>query len=120
VSGRTLGRTVECGWGWVQFVRAFRSSTTPHGKAKHPAAGLVIYVKGKTVYHLGDAGLSGDLELIAQRTPVDIALIPIGGHYTMDRHDAVVAAKLVGPPTVIPCHYNTFPLVAADPEAFKS
>jgi L-ascorbate metabolism protein UlaG (beta-lactamase superfamily) len=77
-------------------------------------------MKGKTVYHLGDTGLFGDLALIAERTPVDVALVPIGGHYTMDRHDAAVAAKLVGAATVIPCHYNTFPAVAADAQAFKA
>jgi len=51
---------------------------------------------------------------------VDVALIPIGGHYTMDRRDAAVAADLIGAGTVIPMHYNTFPAVEADAEAFKS
>jgi L-ascorbate metabolism protein UlaG (beta-lactamase superfamily) len=60
------------------------------------------------------------VKLIAERTPVDVAIVPIGGHYTMDRHDAVVAAKLVGARTVIPCHYNTFPPIETDAEAFKS
>ena len=46
--------------------------------------------------------------------------MPIGGHYTMDRHDAVVAAELIGAGTVIPCHYNTFPPIETDAEAFKS
>ena len=46
--------------------------------------------------------------------------MPIGGHYTMDRHDAVVAAELIGAGTVIPCHYNTFPPIETDAAAFKS
>src|SRR6476620_10083768 len=50
-------------------------------------------IGGTAVYHLGDTGLFGDLKLIAERTPVDVALVPIGGHYTIDREDAVVAAK---------------------------
>jgi L-ascorbate metabolism protein UlaG (beta-lactamase superfamily) len=120
VSDPNIGGTVEFDWGWVKLVQAFHTSTTPDGKAIHSPAGLVIYVSGKTVYHLGDTGLFGDLELIARRTPVDIALIPIGGHYTMDRHDAAVAAELIAAPTVIPCHYNTFPPIVADAEAFKS
>jgi L-ascorbate metabolism protein UlaG (beta-lactamase superfamily) len=45
--------------------------------------------------------------------------MPIGGHYTMDRHDAVLACEMLGPKTVIPCHYNTFPVIETDPEAFK-
>ena len=60
------------------------------------------------------------MKLIAERSPVDVALLPIGGHYTMDRHDAVVAAEFVGASTVIPMHYNTFPPIEADAEQFKS
>ena len=80
----------------------------------------MINIGGVTVYHLGDTCLFSDLRLIAERTPVDVALIPIGGHYTMDRHDAVVAAELVGAQTVIPCHYDTFPPIETDAEAFKA
>jgi L-ascorbate metabolism protein UlaG (beta-lactamase superfamily) len=120
VSDPNIGGTVEFDWGWVKLVQAFHTSTTPDGKAKHCPAGLVINVGGTTVYHLGDTGLFGDLQLIAERTPVDVALIPIGGHYTMDRHDAVVAAKLIGAGTVIPCHYDTFPPIQTDAGAFKS
>jgi L-ascorbate metabolism protein UlaG (beta-lactamase superfamily) len=120
VSDPNIGGTVRFDWGWVKMVQALHSSTTPDGKAKHPAAGLLINIGGTTVYHLGDTGIFGDLKLIAELNPVDIAIIPIGGHYTMDRHDAVVAAKLIGAETVIPCHYNTFPAVETDAEAFKS
>ena len=82
-------------------------------------AGLVIKIGGTTVYHLGDTCLFSDLRLIAERTPVDAALIPIGGHYTMDRYDAAVAAELIGAATVIPMHYGTFPPIEADADAFK-
>jgi L-ascorbate metabolism protein UlaG (beta-lactamase superfamily) len=120
VSDPNIGGTVEFEWGWVKLVQAFHTSTTPDGKAMHSPSGLVINIGDTTVYHLGDTGLFGDLKLIAECTPVDVALIPIGGHYTMDRHDAVVAAKLIGAGTVIPCHYNTFPPIETDAGAFKS
>jgi L-ascorbate metabolism protein UlaG (beta-lactamase superfamily) len=120
VSDPNIGGTVSFDWGWVKLVQAFHTSTTPDGKAMHSPAGLVINIGGTTVYHLGDTGLFGDLKLIAERTPVDVALMPIGGHYPMDRHDAVVAAKLIGAGTVIPCHYNTFPPIETDAEAFKA
>jgi L-ascorbate metabolism protein UlaG (beta-lactamase superfamily) len=120
VSDPNIGGTVTFDWGWVKLVQAFHTSTTPDGKAKHMPTGLVINIGGTTVYHLGDTGLFGDLKLIAERTPVDVALIPIGGHYTMDRQDAVVAAELIGAGTVIPCHYNTFPPIETDADAFKS
>ena len=61
-----------------------------------------------------------DLALVGKRTPIDIALMCIGGHYTMDRADAVDAAELIGAKTVIPCHYNTFPPIETDAQAFKS
>ena len=119
VSDPNLGGTVTFDWGWVKLVQALHSSTTPDGTVTY-ASGLVINIGGTTVYHLGDTCLFSDLKLIAERTPVDIALIPIGGHYTMDRHDAVVAAELIGAGTVIPCHYNTFPPIETDAQAFKA
>jgi L-ascorbate metabolism protein UlaG (beta-lactamase superfamily) len=115
-----LGGTVEFDWGWARMVQAFHTNTTPDGTAVGQAAGYVINIGGKTIYHLGDTCLFGDLKLIAERTPPDVALVPIGGHYTMDRHDAVLAAEMIGAQTVIPMHYNTFPPIEADAEAFKS
>ena len=109
VSDPNIGGTVEFDWGWVRLVQAWHSSTTPDGKSAGAPTGLVVNIGGTTVYHLGDTGLFSDLKLIAERTPVDVAIIPIGGHYTMDRHDAFVAAKLIGAGTVIPRHYDTFP-----------
>ena len=83
-------------------------------------AGFVITIGGVTVYHAGDTCLFGDMKLIAERNPVDVLLLPIGGHYTMDRHDAVIAAEFVGAKTVIPMHYDTFPPIETDSAAFKS
>jgi L-ascorbate metabolism protein UlaG (beta-lactamase superfamily) len=115
-----LGGTIDFEWGWAKLVQAFHSNTTPDGTGVGQATGWVINIGGTTVYHTGDTCLFGDLKLIAESTPPEIALLPIGGHYTMDRHDAVVAAELIGAPTVIPMHYNTFPAIEADADAFKS
>jgi L-ascorbate metabolism protein UlaG (beta-lactamase superfamily) len=125
-----LGGTVEFDWGWVKLVPAWHTSTiagsseapfspTP-GTVTGTPAGLLIHIGGKTIYHAGDTCLFGDMKLIAERNPVDIALLPIGGHYTMDRHDAVVAVEFIGAGTVIPMHYDTFPPIATDSDAFKS
>ena len=114
-----LGGTVEFDWGWVRLVPAWHTSTTPKGTVNTPA-GLVINVGGKTVYHLGDTSLFSDLQLVSRRDEVDVALMCIGGHYTMDRHDAVHAADLIGAHEVIPCHYDTFPPIETDAQAFKS
>jgi L-ascorbate metabolism protein UlaG (beta-lactamase superfamily) len=114
-----LGGTVEFDWGWVRLVPAWHTSTTPKGTVNTPA-GLVVNFGGKTIYHLGDTALFSDLALVPRRDDIDVALMCIGGHYTMDRHDAAIAADLVKAQTVIPCHYNTFPPIETDAEAFKS
>ncbi|MBA2515130.1 MAG: metal-dependent hydrolase [Solirubrobacterales bacterium] len=115
-----LGGTVAFDWGWVKLVPAWHTAVTADG-TPHVAAGLLISLGGKLIYHLGDTCLFSDMKLIAQRgTPVDVAIVPIGGHYTMDRYDAVTACQFVDADTVIPCHYNTFPPIEADAEAFRS
>jgi L-ascorbate metabolism protein UlaG (beta-lactamase superfamily) len=129
VSDPNFGGTVEFDWGHIALVPAWHTNTIPgsaespfsaeHGVAIGPACGLVIEIGGTTVYHAGDTCLFSDMKLIAQRHDVDIALLPIGGHYTMDRHDAALAAEFVAAPTVIPMHYDTFPAIEADAEAFK-
>jgi L-ascorbate metabolism protein UlaG (beta-lactamase superfamily) len=119
VSDPNIGGTVEFGDVSVRLTPAWHTSTTPRGTQNTPA-GLVVKMGDKTIYHLGDTGLFSDLQLVKQRDNIDVALMCIGGHYTMDRHDAVIAADLVGAKQVIPCHYNTFPLIETDAEAFKS
>jgi L-ascorbate metabolism protein UlaG (beta-lactamase superfamily) len=114
-----LGGTVQFDWGSVKLVPAWHTSTTPKGTVSTPA-GLLINFKDTIVYHLGDTCLFSDLQLVGRRTPIDIALMCIGGHYTMDRSDAAQAAELVGAKTVIPCHYDTFPAIETDAQAFES
>jgi L-ascorbate metabolism protein UlaG (beta-lactamase superfamily) len=130
VSDPNFGGTVSFDWGSIKLVPAWHTNTTPgsaeapysaeHGVVMGPAAGLVIKIGGQTIYHAGDTCLFGDMKLIAERNPVDIALLPIGGHYTMDRHDGVVAAQFIGASTVIPMHFDTFPPIETDSAAFKS
>jgi len=115
-----LGGTVSFDWGWVKLVPAWHTSTTPKGQVSTPA-GLLIHIGGTLVYHVGDTALFSDLQMIARRgDKVDVALVPIGGHYTMDRHDAVVAADMIGAGIVIPCHFDTFPVIETDIDAFKA
>jgi L-ascorbate metabolism protein UlaG (beta-lactamase superfamily) len=120
VSDPNMGGTVEFGNVSVRVVPAWHTSTTPKGTVNTPA-GLVVKVGDTTVYHLGDTALFSDLQLVkAREGQIDVALMCIGGHYTMDRLDAIAAAQLVGANQVIPCHYNTFPLIETDAEAFKN
>jgi L-ascorbate metabolism protein UlaG (beta-lactamase superfamily) len=114
-----IGGTIELGWTSVRLTPAWHTSTTPKGTINTPA-GLVIEIGGKQIYHLGDTALFSDLALPGKRGHIDVALMCIGGHYTMDRFDAVVASELVGADQVIPCHYDTFPPIETDAQAFKS
>ena len=115
-----LGGTVAFDWGWVKLVPAWHTSTTPNGLVNTPA-GMIVNLGGRTIYHLGDTALFSDLQLIGHRSgPIDVALMCIGGHYTMDRHDAVTAADFVSAKQVVPCHYGTMPVLETDVEAFKA
>jgi L-ascorbate metabolism protein UlaG (beta-lactamase superfamily) len=114
------GGTVQFDWGWVKLVPAWHTAVSPKGTA-HAPAGLLIHYGDRLIYHLGDTALFSDLELIARRgDKVDLALVPIGGHFTMDRFDAVTAVEMIQPQQVIPIHYGTFPPIETDAEAFKS
>jgi L-ascorbate metabolism protein UlaG (beta-lactamase superfamily) len=113
-----LGGTIELPGGWARWVPAWHTAVSPSG-TPHTPAGIVLSLGGTVVYHLGDTALFSDLALPGKRDDIDVALMCIGGHYTMDRHDAVTATELVGAKTVIPCHYDTFPPIETDAQAFK-
>lgn len=81
------------------------------------ACGFVIEVEGKKIYHAGDTGLTMEMQLLADES-IDIALLPIGGYFTMDIDDAVRAVNMIKPRIAIPMHFNTFPKIEADPEVF--
>ncbi|MGI6225054.1 MAG: metal-dependent hydrolase [Peptococcales bacterium] len=82
--------------------------------------GFLVTMENKTVYHAGDTGLFGDMELIGRTNSIDIALLPIGDNFVMGVDDAVIAAQMLKAKTVIPMHYNTFELIKQDPEVFKN
>jgi L-ascorbate metabolism protein UlaG (beta-lactamase superfamily) len=114
-----LGGTVTFDWGSVKLVPAWHTAVSPSGTA-HTPAGLLIEFAGTTIYHVGDTCLFSDLQLVGRGREIDVALVPIGGHYTMDRRDAVDAVRLIGAKTVVPIHYDTFPPIETDAQAFKA
>ncbi len=103
-------------FGFVKATLAFHGAGIPGGHA----CGFVVDYHGTTIYFAGDTGLFSDMKLIGELTPLDIALLPIGDNFTMGIDDAVVAASFLQAKTVIPYHYNTWPLIEADPEEFKN
>ena len=107
-------------FGRVKFTIAHHGSAAPDGRYMGEPAGVLITIGGRTVYHTGDTGLFLDMKLIGDRNKVDVMLLPIGDNFTMGIDDAILAAEFVRPALAIPIHYNTFPVIAADPHLFAA
>ena len=111
-----IGGKRKFDFGHIRITLAFHGAGVPGGHA----CGFAVNFFGKTVYHAGDTGLFGDMELIGRLESIDYALLPIGGNFTMGPEDAVEAVGLLKPRTVIPMHYGTWPVIEQSPEAFKA
>ena len=110
-----LGGKHAFDFGYVRVTLAFHGSGVPGGHA----CGFIVNFHGKTVYFAGDTGLFGDMALLGRLETIDYALLPIGDNFTMGPGDAIEAVSMLKPKHVIPMHYNTWPVIAQDPEAFK-
>ncbi|GAB4300767.1 MAG: metal-dependent hydrolase [Ignavibacteriaceae bacterium] len=106
-------------FGRVKFTIAHHGSMTPEGTYAGEPAGVVITIDGKNIYHTGDTGLFMDMQLIGQLNKINYMLVPIGDNFTMGIDDALKAVEFVNPEFAIPMHYNTFPVIKADPDEFK-
>lgn len=79
---------------------------------------MVVEAGSKAIYHAGDTALFGDMRLIGELYRPEVALIPVGGYYTMGPSDAAEAVRLIKPKTVIPMHYKTFPVLIQTADEF--
>lgn len=112
-SGYMVGGGVELAWVKVVSTPAFHSSDTAC------AIGTIAKAAdGTTVYHAGDTSLFGDMELFGRLYPMDVALVPIGGVFTMDAYQASEAVRMLNPKLAIPIHYASFPIVAKTADEF--
>jgi L-ascorbate metabolism protein UlaG (beta-lactamase superfamily) len=114
-----IGGGYDFEFGRVKFTIAHHGSMTPENSYAGEPAGVIISIDGKNIYHTGDTGLFYDMKLIGEMTPIDYMLLPIGDNFTMGITDAVKAVELTSPKVAIPMHYNTFPVIKADPNEFK-
>jgi len=112
IEGLNIGGTIDVKGVKLTMVQAF------HTAIKGMPTGVVVEGEGKSVYHAGDTGIFGDMRLIGEIYNPEVALIPIGGYYTMDAKQASEAVKLLSPKVVIPMHYKTFPVLAQSPDKF--
>lgn len=106
-------------FGKVKLTIAHHGSMTPDNYYAGEPSGVVLTIEGKSIYHTGDTGLFYDMKLIGEMTKLDYMLLPIGDNFTMGIEDAVKAVELANPKIAIPMHYNTFPIINADPFEFK-
>jgi L-ascorbate metabolism protein UlaG (beta-lactamase superfamily) len=118
--GPNKGGTVESAGVRFTLVNAFHSSSSDDGTYLGEAAGIVVgFENGTTIYFAGDTCVFGDMQLIGRIYSPDVAVLPIGGHFTMDSREAGVALELLGTKRCIPCHYGTFPLLAGTPDELR-
>jgi L-ascorbate metabolism protein UlaG (beta-lactamase superfamily) len=118
--GANKGGSVEQDGVTFTLTNAFHSSASDDGDYLGEAAGVVVALEnGTTVYFAGDTCVFGDMQLIGQIYSPDVAVLPIGGHFTMDPKEAAVASELVGAKRVVPCHYGTFPLLKGTVDDFR-
>ena len=120
--GMNIGGGYTFDFGHVKYTKAFHSSSyeEENGNLIYTGmpAGLLLTIDGKTICHVGDTGLFSDLKLIGERHDIELAFVPIGDNFTMGPDDALLAADWINANIVVPVHYNTFPVIEQDPDAF--
>ena len=117
--GVGLGSWKDYSWGRAILVPAFHSSSTPDGSYAGCACGFVMDIEGKIIYHAGDTSLNTEMKMIGELYQPDIAMLPIGGLYTMDIEHSVIASEWLQAGIVIPMHYNTFDAIKVDIHEFE-
>jgi L-ascorbate metabolism protein UlaG (beta-lactamase superfamily) len=110
------GGTVEIEGIRFTMTNAFHSSSAPDLTYTGEPAGFVVRVDGTSVYFAGDTCVFGDMQLIARLYQPQVAVLPIGNHFTMGPEEAALALELLGQPRCIPCHYGTFPALTGTPD----
>ena len=118
--GQHLGGGYKHPFGYLKLTFAIHGSALPDGSnGGNPCGFLLTTTDENKIYLAQDTGLFGDMKLIGEEG-LDLAVIPIGDNYTMGPDDALRAVKLLEPKVVIPIHYNTFPLLAQDENAWAA
>ena len=108
-----IGGSHEFDFGTVKLTIAHHGSSLPDGSNGGNPTGVIIKTTDGNVYFAGDTGLFSDMNLIAEES-LAAAIIPVGDNFTMGPDDSIKATLFLQPRTVIPCHYNTWPLIEQD------
>ena len=116
--GVNIGGKLDFSWGSVKFLPAVHSSSNSELPYGGLAASLFLDIDGTTIYHAGDTALMSEFSLIGEMYNPYFALLPVGGYYTMDIHEAAMAAKMLFSMEIIPMHYDTFPNIKVNINEF--
>lgn len=111
------GGFINFDFGQVKAVSAVHSSSFPDGSYAGNPLGFVFKTEEGNFYNAGDTGLTMDMQLLPYWTPLNFATLPIGGNYTMDVADAIIAADFIKCDTIVGIHYNTFPVITINTDA---
>jgi L-ascorbate metabolism protein UlaG (beta-lactamase superfamily) len=114
------GGTVEVDGVTFTFTNAHHSSSNNQLEYMGEPCGIVVGADGKRVYFAGDTCVFGDMALIKRLYSPDVAVLPIGGHYTMGPNEAAVALELLGTNRCVPCHFGTFPVLTGSPDELRA
>ncbi|MCL4146741.1 UNVERIFIED_CONTAM: hypothetical protein GTU68_050111 [Idotea baltica] len=117
--GMNIGGSVELPWGWVKMTQAIHSSQLPDGSYAGVAAGFLLELGDKKIYFACDTALFSDMKMIGEKE-IDVAILPIGDLFTMGPKDSVAATNLIDPKQVLPSHYNTWPPIEQDAQAWAA
>ena len=114
------GGTVDVDGVKFTLTHAMHSSSNDQLEYMGEPCGIIVTSEdGKKVYFAGDTCVFGDMQLIQRLYSPDVAVLPIGGHYTMDPREAALAVELLGVDRVVPCHYGTFPVLKGTPAELR-
>ncbi|KPB05413.1 metal-dependent hydrolase [Bacillus sp. CHD6a] len=120
-----IGGAHEFDFGKVKLTQSFHGSSYTDHETKTIVytgmpSGILLTIDEKTIFHAGDTALFSDMKLIGELNDIEVAFLPIGDNFTMGPDDAVLAAKWLNASTVVPIHFNTFPVIEQNPHEFIS
>jgi L-ascorbate metabolism protein UlaG (beta-lactamase superfamily) len=113
------GGTVSVDGVRFTLTNAHHSSSNNELEYMGEPCGIVVRAEGKSVYFAGDTCVFGDMQLIGRLYKPDLAVLPIGDHYTMGPEEAAVALELLDVKRCVPCHYGTFPPLVGRPDTLQ-
>ncbi len=114
-----IGGKKKYEWGFIKLVPAFHGSSFPDGSYGGTAAGVLIQLEDRILFHAGDSALSYEFKMLGETNRIFLSMLPVGDNFTMDAEDAGKAAEYLRTKVVIPMHYNTFDVISVSEDELE-